>query len=389
MSIYLDNSATTPVREEVIEVMLASLRDGWGNASSIHSVGRSAAKALKKARGQVSAFLHCEPEEVYFSSGGTMSNNVTLLGRARFAEANGQGRHLITTRIEHPSVLGPAQYLESQGWKVTYLPVDRQGFISLEVLEESCTKETSIISVMWANNEIGTLQDLQAIATFASDRGIFVHTDAVQVPGKLPIDMQSMPLSALSLSGHKFYAPKGIGILFLRRQNNVMPVVFGGGQEMGLFPGTEGLANIAAIGKAAELAEQEQSQNIDHLHKMARILDGALLPVPGIKVSGATDHSKRLPGHCSYYLPSVEAESLVMRADLKGVCISSGSACHKGIIEASTVMRALNLSDEEAMGAIRVTAGRFTTEEECTKAAQILVDVFKTAKRQEAAARAS
>lgn len=389
MSIYLDNSATTPVREEVIEVMLASLRDGWGNASSIHSVGRAAAKALKKARGQVAALLHCEPEEVYFSSGGTMSNNVTLLGRARFAEANGQGRHLITTRIEHPSVLGPAQYLESQGWKVTYLPVDRQGFISREVLEKSCTKETSIISVMWANNEIGTLQDLQAIATFASERGIFVHTDAVQVPGKLPIDMQSMPLSALSLSGHKFYAPKGIGILFLRRQNNVMPVVFGGGQEMGLFPGTEGLANIAAIGKAAELAEQEQLQNIDHLRKMARILDDALLSVPGMKVSGATDHSKRLPGHCSYYLPSVEGESLVMRADLKGVCISSGSACHKGIIEASTVMRALNLSDEDAMGAIRVTAGRFTTEEECSKAAQILVDVFKTAKKQEAAASAS
>jgi cysteine desulfurase len=389
MSIYLDNSATTPVREEVVETIVASLRDGWGNASSIHSVGRQAAKALKKARAQVSSMLQCQPEEVYFSSGGTMSNNVTLLGRARFAEANGQGRHLITTRIEHPSVLGPAQYLESQGWKVTYLPVDKQGFISLDVLEKSCTKETSIISVMWANNEVGTLQDIQSVATFAKDRDIFVHTDAVQVPGKLAIDVQTTPLSALSLSGHKFYAPKGIGLLFLRRQNNVMPIVFGGGQEMGLFPGTEGLANIAAIGMASELAAIEQKQNSEHLRKMACILDDALLSVEGMKVSGPADHAGRLPGHCSYYLPAVEGESLVMRADLKGVCISSGSACHKGIIEASTVLRALNFSDEDAMGAIRVTAGRFTTEEECRQAAQILADVLKTAKKQEAAARAS
>ena len=389
MSIYLDNSATTLVREEVIDAMLASLRDGWGNASSIHAVGRNAAKSLKKARAQVAGLLNCEPEEIYFSSGGTMSNNVALLGRARFAEANGLGRHLVTTRIEHPSVLGPAQYLESQGWKVTYLPVDKQGLVSLDVLEKSCTKETSIISVMWANNEVGTVQDVSAVAKFAGDRDIFVHTDAVQVPGKLAIDMQSMPLSALSLSGHKFYAPKGIGILFLRRQNNVMPVVFGGGQEMGLFPGTEGLANIVAIGKASELAAIEQAKNYEHLRKMAHILDEAILSVPGVKVSGPADHEQRLPGHCSYYLPSVEGESLVMRADLKGVCISSGSACHKGIIEASTVLRALNFSDADAMGAIRVTAGRFSTEDDCRKAAQILVSVLNSAKKQEAGAGAS
>lgn len=383
MPIYLDNSATTFVREEVIEEMLPFLREEWGNPSSIHAIGLKAAKAVNIARERVASLLKCKVDEVYFSSGGTMSNNVTLLGRARFAEANGHGRHLITSRIEHPSVLGPAQFLESNGWKVTYLSVDRQGFISMDELSRSCTKETSIISVMWANNEVGTLQDVRQLSEFAFERQIFVHTDAVQVPGKLAIDMETMPFSALSLSGHKFYAPKGIGVLFLRGQQNVMPIVFGGGQEMGLFPGTEGLSNIVAIGKAAELAEQEQQANEAHLQKLSRQLTEAVLSVPGVKISGAQDIEKRLPGHCSFFYPEIEGEALVLRADLKGVCISSGSACHKGIIEASTVLRALGLSDKEAMGSIRVTSGHFTTDAECDKAAKLLIDVLKSAKKYE------
>ena len=379
MTIYLDNSATTAVRDEVIEAMLPYLRESWGNPSSVHAIGRRAADGMKLAREQVAGLLNCEPDEIYFSSGGTMSNNVALLGRARFCEANDRGKHLVTTQIEHPSVIGPAQYLESHGWKVTYLPVDKQGFVQFEDLKKHCSTETSIISVMWANNEIGTVQNIQEIAEFALEREIFVHSDAVQVPGKLALDMAKTPLSALSLSGHKFYAPKGIGILFLRRQQNVMPIVFGGGQEMGLFPGTEGLANIVAIGHAAELARKEQVENASRLHKLASNLMHAILMVPDVQISGASDVNSRLPGHCSFFLPQIEGDALVLRADLKGVCISSGSACHKGIIEASSVLRALGLRDEEAMGAIRVSLGHFTTDDECEKATKILVDMLKAA----------
>jgi cysteine desulfurase len=385
MTIYLDNSATTAVRSEVIDAMLPYLREGWGNPSSVHRVGRYAADGLKRSREQASSLLGCQPEEVYFSSGGTMSNNVALLGRARFAQANGLGKHLITTKIEHPSVMGPAQYLESNGWKVTYLLVDKQGFVSLDDLEKACTPETSMISIMWANNEIGSVQNIDRIAKIAQEREIFFHTDAVQVPGKLAINAAVTPFSALALSGHKFYAPKGVGLLYLRRHQNVMPIVFGGGQEMGLFPGTEGLANIVALGVAAELAQKEQAENESRLRSLAAKMTGAIMSVPGMKISGPLDPAGRLPGHCSFYLPNVEGDALVLRADLKGVCISSGSACHKGIIEASAVLRALRLSDYEAMGAIRVSLGRFTTEEECDKAAKILVDMLKSAASQKSA----
>jgi cysteine desulfurase len=376
MSIYLDNSATTSVRPEVIEAMLPYLQENWGNPSSLHKAGRAAFKALQFARAQVAMLLNCAADEVYFSSGGTMSNNLALLGRARFVEANDLGRHLITSQIEHPSILGPAQYLASRGWRVTYLPVDREGFIDLADLEKSLSTETSIISIMWANNEIGTVQPVSEIAQLASERNIFVHCDAVQVPGKLKVDTRSLPVSCLSLSGHKFYAPKGIGILFLRRQQNVMPIVFGGGQEMGLCPGTEGMANIVAVGKAAELAAQEQAANEKHLRLAAERINRSALANPAVRVSGAEKAENRLPGHCSFYVPGVEADALILRADLKGLYISSGSACHKGIVEPSTVMRALGLSDREAMGALRVTAGRFTTIEECDKAGLILNEII-------------
>ncbi len=376
MSIYLDNSATTPTRPEVLDAMLPYLSDHWGNPSSIHSVGKKAAKAIQHSRKQVAQLLHCHPEEVYFSSGGTMSNNVSLLGRARFAEANAHGRHLLTTQTEHPSVLGPAQFLESTGWKVTYLPVDRNGLVDLKTVEQNITAETSIISIIWANNEIGTVQPVQAIAQLAAERRIFFHTDAVQVPGKLPIELDKVPASALSLSGHKFYAPKGIGILFLRRQQNVMPIFFGGGQEMGLLPGTEALANIVGLGKAAELALTELASNQANLRAAQKIIFDKLKSVSTLKTSGPENVESRLPGHASFYLPGVEGETLILKADLQGICISSGSACHKGIIEASPVMKAVGLSAGEAMGSVRISAGRFNTLAECEEAATILTNIF-------------
>jgi cysteine desulfurase len=375
MAIYLDNSATTPVRREVIEEMMPFLESAFGNPSSIHSHGTRAADGVKQARERVAKLLNCSAQEVYFSPCGTYANNVAILGRARFVEANDGGRHLITTAIEHPSVIGPAQHLESRGWRVTYLPVDRDGIIALEQLRKALGDDTSIISIMWANNEIGSLQPVDSIAEIAAEREIFFHTDAVQVPGKLPIDVSKTPISALSLSGHKFYAPKGVGVLYLRQGENVMPTAFGGGQEMGIMPGTESVANIVALGKAAELALAEVDENISNLRSMQKILLDRLLPVEGLRITGPADMERRLPGHVSIAITGAEGESLVMKCDLKGVSVSSGSACHKGIIEPSSVLRALRLPDAEARGSLRISAGRFNTSEECEKAADLIAQI--------------
>jgi cysteine desulfurase len=379
--IYLDNSATTRVREEVIDAMLPYMSRSWGNPSSIHALGRDSKEALGAARNSVAELLNCDADEIYFSSCGTLSNNCALLGRARFVEANGFGRHLITTRIEHPSVVGPCQYLESLGWKVTYLPVNREGFVSLKDIEKHTTSETSIISTMWANNEIGTVQDIPAFANFAKERKIFFHTDAVQVAGKIAIDLKAVPISSLALSGHKFHAPKGVGILYVRKLQNIMPIIFGGGQEMGLLPGTEGLSNIVAIGKAAELAHLELTQNREKLLAMSKLFKQHLSQVDGLIFTGASLLTQRLPGHVSFVLPGLEGESIVMRADLKGLCVSSGSACHQGIIEPSSVLKALGLSNEQAKGSIRISASSFSTMDECTEAAEMLTTILNSMKR--------
>jgi cysteine desulfurase len=375
--IYLDNSATTRVREEVIEEMLPYLSTYWGNPSSIHSLGIKSKEAIQQAREEVALLLNCPNDEIFFSSCGTASNNAALLGRARFGAANGHGRHLITTQIEHPSVMGPCQYLQSRGWDVTYLPVDREGFISLPELEAAIKPQTSMITVMWANNEIGTVQNIAEIAAIAAQREIFFHTDAVQVPGKLPLDMTAVPVSSLALSGHKFYAPKGIGILYLRKLQNIMPTIFGGGQEMGILPGTEGVANIVAIGKAAQLARVELESARVKLTQMAEIIFQSLSNCNDLAVTGPKSLERRLPGHASFNLPAVEGEAIVLRADMKGICISSGSACHQGIIEPSQVLKAIGLSNNQAMGSVRVSCGRFNTEEECRSAAQALANILE------------
>jgi cysteine desulfurase len=305
-----------------------------------------------------------------------MSNNVALLGRARFAEANGLGRHLITTLIEHPAILGPAKYLESNGWKVTYLPVDGDGCITAEQVKNATTSDTSIISVMWVNNEIGTIQPIDEIAKFAHAKEIFFHTDAVQAAGKIAIDLAATPINCLSLSGHKFHAPKGIGILFVRKLSNLMPIIFGGGQEMGLMPGTEGTANIVAIGAAAEVAHTEFHKTHKRLVEMQTLLIDKLTKIPGVRITGPADPKRRLPGHLSIIIEGAEGEAIVLRADIRGVSVSSGSACHQGIIEPSQVLKAIGLTNEQAMGSVRISAGALSTMDECETAAEILAKIF-------------
>lgn len=375
-TIYLDNSATTTVRPEVREAMLPYLAEKWGNPSSVHYMGSVSKRAMDEARKSVAKLLSCEVDEVYFTPCATYSNNVAILGRARFVDANNKGKHLITTKIEHPSCSGPAKYLESIGWEVTYLPVNRDGLISLEDLKSKISDKTSIISIMWANNEIGAVQPIAECARIAKEAGVFFHTDAVQVPGKQKIDVKELPVDSLSISAHKFYGPKGIGALFVRKGSNLMPIHFGGGQEMGLFPGTEPLANIIALGKAAQLAADELEQTVEHLRKLQSILVGRLSCLEGVKLTGPVDADKRIPGHVSIVVPGVEGESVVLQADLRGLCVSAASACKKGIVQPSHVVSALGYCDADALGSVRITAGKFNTEEECEKAADILCKII-------------
>jgi cysteine desulfurase len=382
MTIYLDNSATTQVRQEVIDAMLPYLSQHWGNPSSVHTLGKNAKAAVDAAREQVALLLNCKSEEISFTACGTNSNNVALLGRARFLAANNAGKHLITSQIEHPSVFGPAKYLESQGWSVTYLPVNREGFVDSKQLQSAITPQTSMISIVWANNEIGTVQRIEELAKLAQDREIYFHTDAVQVPGKLAMDLAKVPISALSLSAHKFYAPKGVGVSFLRSGTNVMPIEFGGGQEKGLFPGTESVANIVAVGKAAELARIELSAAQEKLIVMQTHLWKELAKLPQIKFTGALDLKHRLPGHVSFIVEGAQGESLVLRCDLQGLCVSSGSACHQGIIEPSHVLKAIGLGGPEGLGSLRVSFGKGNTMEECKIATHKLTDIVLSMTKQ-------
>ncbi|MBX9668153.1 MAG: cysteine desulfurase [Candidatus Obscuribacterales bacterium] len=388
MSIYFDNSATTKVRKEVIEAMLPYLSEQFGNPSSIHSIGRASHKAVANARKQVADMLGCGPTEIYFSACGTMSNNVAILGRARFVAANGMGKHIITSAIEHPSVMGPCKLLEAEGWKLTFLPVDREGFVEPEALRQAISKETSIVSIMWANNEIGTIQPISELSRVISEESkrhgteIFFHTDAVQASGKVGIDLSKLDgVSALSISGHKFHAPKGIGALFLRKGANVMPITFGGGQEKALLPGTEGLANVVALGKAAELASLDLKELTDKLKELQLLLIDELGTISGVQITGPRDLDKRLPGHVSIAVENGEGEAMVMQLDMKGVCASSASACHSGVIEPSHVLSALHLPCSMTKGSLRLSLGRFNTREECDDALEIMKGLLAGQKR--------
>lgn len=374
--IYLDNSATTKIHDEVVNAMMPFLTNQWGNASSLHSMGRTAQAAMEQAREQVASFLGAEPSEIIFTPNATYSNNLVLFGRARFVEENGLGKHLITSRIEHPATIESVKYLKSKGWRVTGLPVNHEGFIDLDELKAAITDDTSIISIMWANNEVGSIQPVREVAGIAADRGIFFHTDAVQAAGKNKISVSAPGIQSLSLSGHKFHAPKGIGILYLKNGVEILPYGFGGGQERGLAPGTENVALIVAIGKAAEIAERELESNVGHLNKLSDILCNKLLSLPQVKLTGTSNREKRVPGHLSVVVVGQTGKDILQEANQEGVCISSTSACASGKSKPSHVLRALGLSDEQTQGALRITASSLNTEEECANASDILARII-------------
>jgi cysteine desulfurase len=375
-TIYLDNSATTCLRDEVRQAMAPFQTDLFGNGSSTHQHGIRSRLAIEKARVSVAQMLNAEPEEIFFTPCATYSNNVALLGRARYVEEYGLGKHIITSPIEHSSARGPVQYLASRGWKVTTLKVDRDGVVDVNDLKSAISEETSIISVMWANNEIGTIQPIEQIATIASEKKIFFHSDAVQIAGKLPIDVKSVKVDSLAISGHKFHAPKGIGALYVRKGAEILPIIFGGGQENGLFPGTENVANIVGLGKAAELSIIEIETVRPRLERLQKILIDKLLRIPGVSLTGPRDLTKRVPGHVSLVIRNAEGPELVDQADSRNICVSSVSACSSKGKHPSPVLEAIGLAPVEALGALRITAGTLNTEDECARAAQVLSEML-------------
>ncbi|MBP3541405.1 MAG: cysteine desulfurase NifS [Clostridia bacterium] len=375
MRIYLDHAATTPTRREALEAMLPYFAEVYGNASSIHTEGRKARRAVEKARQQVAAAIGAEAREVYFTAGGSESDNWAIRGAAQPLWEQGK-RHLITSRVEHPALLRTCEKMEKLGWQVTYLPVDAFGRVSPENVRQAIRPDTGLISVMAANNEVGTLQPVGEIGRIAHESGVLFHTDAVQAVGSIPVDVNDWNADLLSLSGHKFYGPKGVGALYVRRGVRMDPLIFGGEQEKGLRAGTENLPGIVGMGAALELAEKERPEEAARLTRLrTMLLDGLAAAFPDCQMNGHPEH--RLPGNLNLRFPLVEGESLLMRLDLAGIAASAGSACSSGSMEVSHVLTAMGLSEDEARGSLRLSLGRENTEEDIARVVEILPAIVR------------
>lgn len=358
---YFDNAATTPVREEVLQEILPYFREYYGNASSIYSIAKESKKALEAARAKVAAAIGATPDEIYFTAGGSESDNMALRGVVNASKK--EKKHIITTKIEHHAILHTAEFLETKGVDVTYLNVDKFGKISLEELENAIRPETVLISVMFANNEIGTIQPIAEIGEIAKKHGVLFHTDAVQAVGHVPIDVEKLQVDLLSMSGHKLGAPKGIGAIYIRKGTRISPLIFGGAQEKKLRAGTENIAGIVGLGKAAELAVAEMEETTKKLIALRdKLIHGILESIPDSRLNGhPTD---RLPGNCNISFSYIEGESLLLLLDALGIAASSGSACTSGSLDPSHVLMAIGLPHEIAHGSLRLTIDRENTEEQ-------------------------
>lgn len=359
--IYMDNAATTPVRDEVLEAVLPYFKEKYGNASSIYSIAKESKKALEEARGKVAKAIGAKPEEIYFTAGGSESDNLALRGVAE-AYAH-KGNHIITTKIEHHAILHTAEYLEKHGVEVTYLPVDEYGCVCPADVEKAIRPETVLISVMFANNEIGTIQPITEIGEIAKKHGVLFHTDAVQAVGHVPIDVEEMRIDLLSMSGHKLGAPKGIGAIYIRKGTKVTPLIFGGAQEKKQRAGTENIPGIVGLGKAVELAVAEMEETTERMVSLRdKLIYGILEAVPYSRLNGHPQD--RLPGNCNISFSYIEGESLLLLLDALGIAASSGSACTSGSLDPSHVLMAIGLPHETAHGSLRLTLDRQNTEEE-------------------------
>jgi len=358
--VYLDYSATTPMKKEVLDEMLPYFTEFFGNPSSIHSFGRESRKAVDKARDQIAKTFGAKSDEIFFTAGGTESDNWAVKGVA-YAMKD-KGNHIITTKIEHHAVLHTCEQLAKEGFEVTYLDVDKYGLISLEDLKNAIKDNTILISVMFANNEIGTMQPIKEIGEIAKERGIIFHSDAVQAYGNTNVNVDELGLNLVSISSHKVYGPKGIGALYIRRGTKILPFIHGGAQEKRRRAGTESVASIVGFGKAAELAYDNLDKHVEKLISFRTKLMDALLQIPYSHLNGHP--TKRLPGNVNISFEFIEGESLLLSLDMVGIGASSGSACTSGSLDPSHVLMAIGLSHEVAHGSLRLTIGEFTTDDE-------------------------
>ncbi|MGM9612032.1 MAG: cysteine desulfurase NifS [Butyricicoccus sp.] len=362
--VYADNAATTPMSESVYNAMKPWLTEFYGNPSSLYRIGNQARHAVQDARAKVAKALNAaDPSEIVFTGGGSQADNLAIHGFVKGASARGR-KHIITSRIEHHAVLYTCEALEDEGFTVTYLDVDQQGHIDLEQLKNAISDNTALVSVMAANNEIGTIQDLKAISEIAHAHGAMFHTDAVQAVGHMHIDVQAMGIDMLSLSGHKFRGPKGIGALYVKKGIALKPLVYGGGQERGLASGTENVAGMVGLGQAIEDATGENlDQKMGYVRKLTdKLVKGVMDNIPYTHYTG--DPVNRLPGTASFVFEAVEGEGLILRLDFAGICASTGSACSTGSLDPSHVLMAIGLPHEIAHGSLRLTLGEQNTEED-------------------------
>jgi len=374
MRIYLDYNATTPIDREVAQTMQPYLYEFFGNPSSAHSFGKETKRVVENARAQVATSINCKPNEIIFTSGGTESNNYAIKG---FAFANEhKGNHIITSTIEHPAVIEVCKYLGKRGFQISYIPVDEFGLLQMDELEKAITPKTILISVMHANNEIGTIQPISKIAEIARKYNIVFHTDAAQSVGKCAVDVKGMGVDLLSIAGHKLYAPKGIGALYIRDGLVLEKLIHGADHEQNKRAGTENVLEIVGLGKACEIAHRDLSKNMKHLKEMRDLLHSQLLnKLTEIRLNG---HSQlRLPNTLSLSFKGLEANILLNEMELKGIAASAGAACHTDSIKLSSVLTAINLDTDFAMGTIRFSVGRQTTVDEINQASEIIVDIVK------------
>ena len=354
---YLDNSATTAVSEEVLKEMGPYFRESYGNPSTLYSVGREAKKGLDEARQRVADAINADPKEIIFTSGGSESDNLAIKGIA--LKLRGKGNHIITSEIEHPAVKETLHFLETLDFKVTYLPVYENGIVKVEDVKDAITPETILITIMHGNNEIGTLQPIAEIGKLARERKILFHTDAVQTFGKVKVDVEELNVDLLSLSSHKIHGPKGVGALYIKKGVRITPLIHGGGQERGIRSGTENIPGIVGFGKACEIANSNLEENYERLVKTRdEIIEKVLDAVPESYLNG--DRNERLPNIINFRFSSIEGESLILLLDAKGYQASTGSACSSKTLEASPVLKALNLDDVDVHGSLRISLGSQT-----------------------------
>ena len=359
--VYLDNAATTALSPRVLEAMLPYFTQYYGNPSSVHAFGREAKQGLDKARDQVAKALHCEPSEVIFTGCGTESDNTVLLGVAqRYGD---KGKHIITTNVEHHAILHTCEYLEKQGYSVTYLLVDQDGLVTAEQVAAAIRPDTILVSIMFANNEVGTIMPIQEIGAVCKEKGVLFHTDAVQAVGHIPVDVQAMHIDMLSLSAHKFHGPKGVGALYCRKGIRLPSYIMGGAQEKGRRAGTENVAGIVGLGAAIQLATEQLEENRAKMTALRdRLMTGIQTRISEVKLNGHP--TNRLPNNVNFSFKYIEGESILLMLDMNGIAASSGSACTSGSLDPSHVLLALGLPHEIAHGSVRLTLGDETTEED-------------------------